>query len=353
MTLLRSGIFIVCLSGLLTISLMVSPAHAIILQNSNQPTAIPGSGAIGSFGNNASCVVIAPNFIVTTRHQGYSTAIEIDGVSYTAVQQWTHSTADIRVVRIEDSNSDPANLAPGTWAELWTAAQGSEVGQEIVIGGYGVAGTRFGSGYQWAPGTTVDQLRWGTNEIDSALTKSSYGGGTSDVLEYDFTRIASGTDYEAAVGYADSGGGLYIEDTGTWYVAGLTRSVQRADYTGFGDWADGVRISSYADWVYDITRVDGDANGDLKVSLSDLTILATNYDSGPGRTWYQGDFSGDGEVTLADLTMLATTYGFDGTGGMPTPLTSDFAEGVPEPSTMLLLAAAGPALLARRRRKSH
>ena len=353
MTLLRSGIFIACLSGLLTISLMVSPAHAIILQNGNQPTAIPGSGAIGSFGNNASCVVIAPNFIVTTRHQGYSTAIEIDGVSYTAVQQWTHSTADIRVVRIEDSNSDPANLAPGTWAELWTTAQGSEVGQEIVIGGYGVgAGTYLGSGYQWAPGTTVDQLRWGTNEIDSALTKSSYGGGTSDVLEYDFARRPNGT--EAAVGYADSGGGLYIEDGGTWYVAGLTRSVELAGMTFFGNWADGVRVSSYADWIYDITRVAGDANGDLKVSLSDLTILATNYNTGLGRTWYEGDFDGNGQVSLADLTMLATNYGFDGTGGMPTPPAPAFAdEGVPEPSTMLLLAAAGPALLARRRRKAH
>ncbi len=355
MTLSRPGIIAVCLAGLFTVSLMVSPASAIILQDGNQPTDIPGVGTIGSNGTNASCVVIAPNFIVTTRHQGYNTSIVIDGVTYTAVQTWANSTADIRVSRIVDSSSDSANL--DTWAELWTSAQGDEVGQEIVLGGFGkAAGSYLGNGYAWQPGTSVDQLRWGTNEIDSALSRSSYGSGTSDVIELDFTRLANGTTYEASVAYADSGGGWYIDQDNTWYVAGLTRVVERIGATLFGDWADAVQISSYSDWIYSITRVDGDANGDLKVSLADLTILATNFDTGSGATWYQGDFSGNGEVTLADLTMLATNYGFDGTGGMPTPLegASGGDSEIPEPTTALLLALAGPALLARKRhRKGH
>ncbi len=56
----------------------------------------------------------------------------------------------------------------------------------------------------------------------------------------------------------------------------------------------------------------GDANLDGAVSLADLTILATNYDSfGDEGTslWEHGDFNGDREVTLSDLTNLATYYG--------------------------------------------
>ncbi len=356
MTLSRPGIIVACLSWLITISLMVSPASAIILQDGNQPTDIPGVDMIGTVGSQASCVVIAPNFILTTRHQGFNNNVVINGVDYTVVDTLAHNSADFRFSRIVDSNGDSPNF--DTWAELWTSAQGSEVGQEIVLGGFGrAAGSYLGNGYAWLPGTSVDQLRWGTNEIDATLSKASYSSGTTDVIELDFTRLSNGTTYEASVATYDSGGGWYIDQDDTWYVAGLTRAVEGTGATIFGDWADAVRVSSYADWIYNVIRISGDANWDFKVTLSDLTILATNYGTSSGATWYDGDFNNSGTVTLADLTMLATNYGFDGTDGSQTLLDIFYdgpagGSGVPEPSTMVLLALAGPALLVKKRRKT-
>ncbi len=336
---------------------MVSPASAIILQDGNQPTDIPGVDMIGTVGSQAGSVVIAPNFILTTRHQGFNSNVVINGVDYTVVDTLPHS-ADFRISRIVDSSGDSPDL--NTWAELWTSAQGSEVGQEIVLGGFGKpAGSYLGNGYSWGGGTSVDQLRWGTNEIDSALSRSSYASGTSDVIELDFSRLANGTTYEASVATYDSGGGWYIDQNNTWYVAGLTRAAERTGATLFGDWADAVRISSYADWIYNVTRIPGDANWDFKVTLSDLTILATNFETGSGATWYEGDFNNSGTVTLADLTILATNFGFDGTDGSQTLLDifnvgPAGGSGVPEPTTALLLVLAWPALLARKRRtKAH
>ena len=85
--------------------------------------------------------------------------------------------------------------------------------------------------------------------------------------------------------------------------------------------------------------VSGDINADRKVSLSDLTILATNYNRPDGGNWADGDLNGDGVITLADLTILATHFGYDGTGG-----------DIPEPASALLLAFGWGAMLFRVRR---
>jgi hypothetical protein len=84
----------------------------------------------------------------------------------------------------------------------------------------------------------------------------------------------------------------------------------------------------------------GDANKDNKVDASDATILAGNWQAGPGATWEMGDFNGDGFVDASDATILAGNWQF-GTGGTA----------VPEPSTLAGLVAlllAGVALARRR-----
>ena len=52
---------------------------------------------------------------------------------------------------------------------------------------------------------------------------------------------------------------------------------------------------------------DGDANLDGKVDISDLYILATNFNAS-SKTWVQGDFDGDGDVDAADLGILAAHW---------------------------------------------
>ena len=75
----------------------------------------------------------------------------------------------------------------------------------------------------------------------------------------------------------------------------------------------------------------GDANGDGRVDINDLTIVLTNFGQ-TGMAWSQGDFIGDDTVDIDDLTIVLSNYGYGVTAPSPAP--------VPEPSALALLALA-------------
>jgi hypothetical protein len=56
--------------------------------------------------------------------------------------------------------------------------------------------------------------------------------------------------------------------------------------------------------------IPGDVNGDFKVDLSDITLLAKAYNSSPGiaRWNLNADINGDGTVGLSDLVIMARHY---------------------------------------------
>ncbi len=82
---------------------------------------------------------------------------------------------------------------------------------------------------------------------------------------------------------------------------------------------------------------DVDLNGD--VDWLDYTTLRGNYGMTVGATWADGDLDGDGDVDWLDHTTLRGNY-TESCGGV-----------VPEPVTLVLMAAAAPILL-RRKQKS-
>ena len=57
----------------------------------------------------------------------------------------------------------------------------------------------------------------------------------------------------------------------------------------------------------------GDVNGDGKVNIADLSIIASNFNTS-GKTLAQGDLSGDGKVNILDFSILAANWG----GGVAT-----------------------------------
>ena len=73
-------------------------------------------------------------------------------------------------------------------------------------------------------------------------------------------------------------------------------------------------------------------------------MLDANY-GGAGKSWREGDFNGDGIVNVGDLGILGANF-----GSTSTPIPPGGA--VPEPATLLLMGAALPVLLKRRRSRS-
>jgi hypothetical protein len=61
------------------------------------------------------------------------------------------------------------------------------------------------------------------------------------------------------------------------------------------------------DITLDFFTLGGDANHDRHVDVSDLGILATNWQAS-GRTFSQGDFNYDNRVDVTDLGILATAW---------------------------------------------
>ena len=89
----------------------------------------------------------------------------------------------------------------------------------------------------------------------------------------------------------------------------------------------------------------GDANGDGRVDINDLTIVLTNFGK-TGRVWSQGSMDGDpaGTVDINDLALVLANFGkIPGT-----------AVAAPEPSTIALLLAGTACLFGftRRRRRA-
>jgi len=68
--------------------------------------------------------------------------------------------------------------------------------------------------------------------------------------------------------------------------------------------------NTFYDGVVKVT-IPGDLNGDFKVSLSDLAILAKAYGSAPGDAKWNpnADINGNGAVSLSDLSIMAKYYG--------------------------------------------
>jgi hypothetical protein len=313
------------------------PALSVVLHPNGEPNLVtwtdrPDPNVVGRWGSNATCVAVSSNCVITVRHQGggIGALVEIGGKTYTVAETWNCGTADLRVAKLYGAN---LTSFVGLYEDT------NEVGKEIVIGGYGKgrgailqnSGITYGYGWDSAYNTT---LRFGTNKLDGTQNNNTVGAYTSDIIIADFDGLGEGesTTYESAVAGFDSGSGWFIKDGDTWKVAGLSRAVSTHYEEGHSgdpnyfvyeswfrdrddpnvlapDYLDAVRLSSYAQWLYDTLPdvLPGDLNGDDYVDLSDFAVFAQfwlNYDCHAPDWCLGADCEPDGDVDWADLAAL-------------------------------------------------
>ena len=96
--------------------------------------------------------------------------------------------------------------------------------------------------------------------------------------------------------------GFNVIPTG-WTLGDATGIDDRGDIVGWGTNSGGQsRGFLIRAWS------PGDANGDGKVDINDLTIVLAHYGQ-TGMGWAQGEFTGDGTVDINDLTIVLANYG--------------------------------------------
>jgi hypothetical protein len=130
---------------------------------------------------------------------------------------------------------------------------------------------------------------------------------------------------------------------GAWNGIGINSSVAATTPNralGFAEATDIGSPSTFAGQSIDNTSVlitytlNGDANLDKKVDVSDLGILATNW-QGSLRRWSQGDFNFDQKVDVSDLGVVATNW----QGALPIPsVSSMLGTRPPRPVSVFALA---------------
>ena len=113
---------------------------------------------------------------------------------------------------------------------------------------------------------------------------------------------------------------LYLwTGTETTYAAALAAG----EYTADASWSQTVMAAQYGaippmppgdidNPAMILENLPGDANGDGRVDINDLTIVLAHYGlsgSPLDVTYSEGDFTGDGKVDINDLTIVLANYG--------------------------------------------
>jgi len=248
-----------------------------------------------------------------------------------------------------------------TPAQLYTGTAASLVGETLTYVGYGKSGTGstgdiIGTGTKRAgrnigeqlgftlnpgPSQTVysNQILFSDMDADGGAPWGNPLGGTNSInLEY-------------LIALGDSGGGMFIEQGGQHYVAGVHSVIFNFDPAslGYGDIMGSTTIDQSLTWIMNTIApppIVGDLDGDGFVGIDDLNIVLSNWNLNvTAGSLILGDPSNDGFVGIDDLNTVLGNWN----AGSP-PTTSQLTGLVPEPGVLTILALAGTGAVLRRSR---
>lgn len=215
-------------------------------------TSVDGSGIVGS------AVHIKGKYLLTAEHVLYKdttprrTHVSFDGTTYLPIDlnflPIQIDTADLVLFKLIENPNLPET-------QLYTSTNELNKTGTLIGWGYGRDANQAGQTsttrtWTWGEGSTIDK-RWGTNQINNT-GNANISGKSYDFLQ---TRLNSNQGAsEAAFAYYDSGSGLYITNSGTWQLAGITTAVSArngsststfAQFSGASDSNYFVRVSQY------------------------------------------------------------------------------------------------------------
>jgi parallel beta-helix repeat protein len=255
--------------------------YAISDPGSNQSTILIArvdneSGQLVGYGNllNASTTQGSLNFTATTSNVGLSisagdNALNASVTCFSATQQ-CYSVSDVLTTQINAGQS--VNLTAPCLASF-TASK-----------------TVVGKGYSIPMNITINNV--GPNLENVTLTLSA---NTTTLNNTKVFNLLNGTSVNL-VCIGNTSSCTYGNYTLSAYCMpnGINEAANNFTYTG----------------TVTVT-IPGDINGDFKVSLSDLSLLAKAYNTAPGSPKWNAnaDINGDGKIGLPDLSILAKNYG--------------------------------------------
>jgi hypothetical protein len=242
--------FLIVTVGVCFLLLYATKSEAIVLHPDNEPNLLtwvdrPDSDIMGRWGENASCVAVAPNYVLTTTHQGggIDTPVTIGGVTYSIDKIVNHpgvsnsvdpsfSVVDLRLAKLRNANLE-------TYADLYTLTDEPNIPGHTILAGFGLGReselTTNGIvyGYSWQDNSVFDNfnLRFATNTIEAAVNEVVFGGPSKklnmDILFSDFGD-PNDTIYEGSVAEYDSGGGWFVKSDGAWKLAAINWGTEHA-----------------------------------------------------------------------------------------------------------------------------
>ena len=257
---------------------------------------------------------IAPKFFQASELNVETDGSTISSQSVFLSQSKNNLTANLRleqsatvVAGAQFNGNGDLLIAPGCSLNI---EDGATIGVDVVNEG------------DISPGTSP-----GHATIDGDLTMI---GGSLEI-EVDLAMLEAGSDHLSVSGQAVLDGDLVLVELVSAPL-NLGDSLEIMDFvsrSGVFSTTTILPVGSNASLacIYganDITlrvTLQGDVNLDDKVDDIDATILATNWQVGPGATWCHGDFNGDGFVNNMDSAILASNWlqGFVAASSVPEP----------------------------------
>ena len=250
--------------------LLAPPASALIIAseaaNNTPPMDDPGFDNIGRLGVFTG-VYLGYGWVITARHAGLRDVyfglvlhLRVPG-SEVIIEHDVSNDADLRMYQVDPwpdlpplaIRSDPIPDPGTTMTDVVMIGNGRSAGNPVT-GNDCATSPPSPCGFFWSSGA----IRWATNRIQALEPDFTFVGNpyTTESFATEFDRGLP-TPHEAQVGNGDSGGAVFIDNAGSWELAGILHS--REEFGGqpvssalYGNRSIAADLSFYRDQIVPI-----------------------------------------------------------------------------------------------------